>query len=300
MAAISPPGIAAATVLYRPEPSVLETLLGALERDGLPIVIFVNGPLDPGVETRLAGLARATVIRSPENIGLGAGLNAVAGAAAEQGYSHILLFDQDSTPGPGLAAALADVFAIPGEPRRKIAAVGPLLTPPPGESFLPITYDRLGRPAAGGLSEVAFLPTSGTLVCLSAFREIGPFRDDYFVDGIDVEWCYRARASGHVCLLAEEVAMTHRWGHAEGEGGRVPQILRQSPLRSYYYLRNRSHNLKLRHFPLGWKVATAIRLLFQAALLVLRGGAPLKRLGLVFRAFRDGLTGRLGPAPSAE
>lgn len=300
MATIAPPGIAAAIVLYRPEPSVLGTLLDALEQDGLPIIVFVNGPLDPVVETRLAGLAHGTVIRVPENIGLGAGLNAVAGAAIEQGCSHILLFDQDSTPGPGLAAALSGVFTAPAQRHRRVAAVGPLLTPPPGESFLPITYDRLGRPAAGGLSEVAFLPTSGTLVCLSAFCEIGPFRADYFVDGIDVEWCYRARARVHVCLLAEDVAMTHRWGHAEGEGVRVPQILRQSPLRSYYYLRNRSHNLKLRHFPLGWKVATAFRLLAQAALLVLRGGAPLGMLRLTGRAFRDGLTGRLGPAPSAE
>jgi rhamnosyltransferase len=175
-----------------------------------------------------------------------------------------------------------------------------VLTPPPGESFLPIRYDRRAGAGDAALSAVDFLPTSGTLVKVAAWRAVGPFRADYFVDGIDVEWCFRAWSRGQACVLAEQVAMSHRWGHAEEEGGRLPQILRQSRLRSFYYLRNASHGLRLAHFPPGWKIKTALRLVAQAGLLVLRGGAPLRTLPLVGRAFRDGLGGRLGPAPSAE
>ena len=292
--------IAAATVLYRPEPGLLDALLSALEADALPILIFMNGPVGAEAEARLARLEQTTLLRSPVNIGLGAGLNAVCEAAEAQGLSHILLFDQDSTPGPGLAAALLGAWRGSEARHGPVAAIGPLLTPPPGESFLPIRYDRRPGGDDPALTAVEFLPTSGTLVSLAAWRIVGPFRADYFVDGIDVEWCYRAWSRGQACVLAETVAMSHRWGHAETEEGRLPQILRQSPLRSYYYLRNASHNLRLRHFPAGWKARTGFRLLAQAGLLVLRGGAPLKRLRLVARAFRDGLSGRLGAAPSAE
>jgi rhamnosyltransferase len=293
-------GVAAATVLYRPDPALLDALLAVLEADGLPLFVFVNGPVEAGVEARLAGLARATLLRSPGNIGLGAGLNAVVEAAQAQGFSHILLFDQDSTPAAGLAAALLAQWPAAERVHGVVAAIGPVLTPPPGESFLPIRYHRRAGLSDAALGAVDFLPTSGTLVSISAWCEVGPFRADYFVDGIDVEWCFRAWSRGQACLLAEQVAMSHRWGHAEDEAGRLPQILRQSRLRSYYYLRNASHGLRLAHFPFGWKIKATLRLLAQAGLLVMRGGAPLEMLPLVGRAFRDGLGGRLGPAPSAE
>jgi rhamnosyltransferase len=298
--AAAPAGVAAATVLYHPDRALLDALLTVLEADGLPVFVFVNGPVDPGIEARLARLARATLLRSPVNIGLGAGLNAVVEAAREQGFGHILLFDQDSTPGPGLAQALLGQWAAAERVHGAVAAIGPVLTPPPGESFLPIRYDRRSGTGDAALAAVDFLPTSGTLVSIQAWGVVGPFRADYFVDGIDVEWCFRAWSRGQASVLAEQVTMSHRWGHAEADGGRLPQILRQSRLRSYYYLRNASHGLRLAHFPPGWKLRTALRLLAQAGLLVLRGGAPLRMLGLAGRAFRDGLTGRLGPAPSAE
>lgn len=295
-----PAGVAAATVLYRPEPGLLDALLSALEADGLPLVIFVNGPVEAAIEARLANLVQATLLRSPANIGLGAGLNAVVEAAQEQGFSDILLFDQDSTPQAGLAAALLAQRAIAGSRHGAVAAIGPVLTPPPGESYLPIRYRRRPGESDAAATAVDFLPTSGTLVSIAAWAAVGPFRADYFVDGIDVEWCFRAWSRGQACLLAERVAMSHRWGHAEEAGGRLPQILRQSPLRAYYYLRNASHGLRLPQFPPGWKAKTAARLLAQAAVLVLRGGAPARSLRLVVRAVRDGLAGRLGPARSAE
>ncbi len=297
----APAGVAAATVLYRPDPALLDALLTVLESDKLPLFIFVNGPLEEVVEARLALLARATLLRSPRNVGLGAGLNAVVEAAQAQGLNHVLLFDQDSTPEAGLAATLTMLWPEAERRHGRIAAIGPLLTPPPGESYLPIRYDRRSK-ASQELEAVDFLPTSGTLVSVAAWRSIGAFRADYFVDGIDVEWCLRGWSLGFASVLAEKVTMSHRWGHedGDGDGGRVPQILRQSRLRCYYYLRNASHLLRLAHVPARRKAITALRLVAQAGLLVLRAGAPASMLALSARALRDGLTGRLGPAPSAE
>lgn len=295
----APAGVAAATVLYGPDPALLDALLTVLESDDLPLFIFVNGPLEAVVETRLAGLARATLLRSPRNVGLGAGLNAVVEVAQAQGFRHVVLFDQDSTPKAGLAAELTALWPDAERRHGPVAAIGPLLTPPPGESYLPIRYDRRSK-AAHELAAVDFLPTSGTLVSVTAWRSIGAFRADYFVDGIDVEWCLRGWSLGFASILAEQVTMSHRWGHEDDEGGRVPQILRQSRLRCFYYLRNASHLLRLAHVPARRKAIIALRLAAQAGLLVLRGGAPASMLALAARAVRDGLAGRLGPTPSAE
>lgn len=288
--------LAAATVLYRPDVRVLDALLSPLEAAGVRVFVFVNGPVDAIIEQRL-GRDGIVILRSLENIGLGAALDAVTEAAADAGFAQILLFDQDSTPERALPEQLLAAFdraqqALP----QPVAAIGPRLVAPPGEAYLaPWYWERPG--GTDRLTAVDFLPTSGTLVDLVAFRAIGPFRADYFIDGIDVEWCFRAWAKGHACLLADDVAMVHRWGHVAEEGRRVPQILRQSDLRTYYYIRNTVSGFRLTHMPMRWKAKLAPRLAAQIGLLLKarRFGNAARRL--VGRAVSDGWRGRLGPAP---
>lgn len=290
--------LAAATVLYRPDPAVLDALLAPLVEAGLRIVIFANGPLDDAIEARLARLPNLHLTRSPSNVGLGVGLNAVVEAAQSEGFGHVVLFDQDSTPDAALLPRLLDAFlATQAQPGLRPAAIAPLLVAPENEAFLPPWYSRRPKPPAEGVSAVDFLPTSGTLVSIPAWREVGPFRADYFIDGIDVEWCFRAWAKGFSCLLAENLHMVHRWGYVAEEGKRQPQILRQSDLRTFYYLRNAVEGLRLPHIPARWKLRVASRLALQCGLLLLhrKFGAPTRRL--LARAVSDGWTGRLGPAP---
>ena len=283
--------LAAATVLYEPAVEMLDDLAPPLVADGLPFFIFLNGPASEAVEQRLDLLSNARILRSPMNIGLGAGLNAVVRAAESDGVSHLLLLDQDSSPQAGLCAALYERCETGA---GRIAAMGPVLVPPPGEAFLPMRYAR--REKKSLVSDVDFLPTSGSLISLAAWREIGPFRDDYFIDGIDVEWCFRAWNCGYACVLAEDLAMVHRWGSSDTDNR--PQILRQSDIRNYYYIRNAVNGLRLGHVPLRWKLHVTSRLAMQAlALLASRRGAASARR-LVVRAVADGWAGRLGPIPA--
>ena len=100
----------AATVLYKPDADLLEALLAPLKQGGRRLFLFVNGPVEPGIDALLAALPNAKIVRSPDNVGLGAGLNAVMGAASGEGFGHILLFDQDSTPDEALAGKLMARF----------------------------------------------------------------------------------------------------------------------------------------------------------------------------------------------
>jgi len=304
--------LAAATVLYEPAVEMLDDLVPPIAADGLRFFIFLNGPVSEAVEQRLDLMSNARILRSPTNIGLGAGLNAVVRAAESDGVSHLLLLDQDSSPQAGLCAALHERCE---RGSGRIAAIGPVLVPPPGEAFLPMRYARRKKAASGEafssevgtgsreenatkqkLSEVDFLPTSGSLISLAAWREIGPFRDDYFIDGIDVEWGFRAWSRGYACVLAEDLAMVHRWGSADAD--HRPQILRQSDIRNYYYIRNAVNGLRLRHIPLRWKLHVTGRLAMQTLLLLAgrRGAASVRRL--IGRAIADGWAGRLGPIPT--
>jgi rhamnosyltransferase len=287
----------AAIVLYNPIVEILGELLAAINRDNRRLFIFVNGPLAPSAERLLTSLPNVNIERSPENVGLGAGLNAVMTSADREGFQHILLFDQDSTPSGSMASALLDRFVALDRPPHPLAALGPRLTPPKEGNYVPIRYwRRQGRNRVSG--SVDFLPTSGSLVSLAAWRIVGPFRSDYFIGGIDVEWGYRCWALGFASVVADDIAMTHRWGREDPEGqGGGSQILREDDRRIYYYVRNTADGLGLPYMPFRWKARQTATLVGQVLLVLISKRRAKHSAKLFARAFRDGRQGRLGVAP---
>ena len=278
--------VCAAVGLYRPDAALLRRLAEGLA--GLRLIAVANGPLAPEAAGALAG-ADLRRIDLATNIGLGAGLNAAARTAAGEGYSHVLLLDQDSEPAPGLASALLREAKRLDAAGRRAGVVAPLLTPPEGYRAMRYAWREAGAEAAA----VDFAPTSGSLLDLAAYREVGPFRDDFFIAGLDVEWGFRAWSRGWGSYVAKRLAMPHRWGEAD-ESDR-PQILRHAPIRNYYYARNVLATARLAHVPLAWKARSCATLAAQIAILAAKG-AP-GALAPVRAGLRDGALGRMGPAP---
>lgn len=287
--------VPAAIVLFEPEAGLLQALLARLTQDGSPLFIFVNGPLEAAAEAALATAPDASVIRSATNRGQSAGLNAVVEAADEAGFSHLLLFDQDSTPEAGLGRALMARFRELEGAGGRLAVLGPRLTPPRGSTYLPIVYWRRAPRAGEPVGAVDFVPTSGSLISIAAWRAIGPFREDYFIAGIDVEWGYRAWSRGFASAVADDIMLTHRWGHEDSPQAKLQkQILRQPGWRIYYYIRNAVHGMTLSHMPWRWKARQAVRMAAQIGLLLAarRREVP---ASLLRQAIADGWAGRLGP-----
>lgn len=285
--------VPAATVLYQPDQDLLNGLLGPLERDGRKLYIFVNGPIEDVIEARLATLPDAVVIRSTTNVGLGAALNEIMMRAASDGFKYILLFDQDSTPSSELPELLLAQIISRDPADRPLAAVGPRLVPPQNSSYKPLPYAWSNRRK----HEVYFLPTSGSLISIPVWLEVGPFRADYFIGGIDVEWGLRANGYGFASVVASDVSLVHRWGLPTDDNSRnVPQILRQSDLRKYYYIRNAVDCLRQPFAPLGWKLRYSANL--AAQLIILMGARHFSKnmRNLIAQSFVAGLKGRLGPA----
>lgn len=283
-----------ATVLYRPDPVLLEALLSPLDRGGRRIYVFVNGPIAPSAQERLRKLANAVVISSDTNLGLGAALNALMERAVGDGYQHVLLMDQDSTPTPALPEALLARFLAQDRPDRPLAVMAPWLQPPAEDDYLPIRYAWRERHTGA----VHFAPTSGSLLSTAAWRTVGPFRADYFIGGIDVEWGFRAWSRGYASLVATDISLVHRWGLPQGHAGkRKPaQILRHSDERNFYYIRNAVACLRLPHIPIGWRARYACNLAAQIAVLLHRRGYGRTCRRLVAAAVSAGLKGQLGRA----
>ncbi|MDP3414617.1 glycosyltransferase [Falsiroseomonas sp.] len=285
--------IAAAIVVFQPDLDVLIALLDTIAQDGRRIFLFLNDLSESEVARLVDRVTNVRCLRSPQNVGLGAGLNWAMEAAAEEGFAYVVLFDQDSSPAPSLFEDLAVRHAAHTDRGAAVAVIGPLLVPAEG-AYRAIRYEW--RDAQEGTA--SFVPTSGSLMLVKAWRSIGPFRDDYFVGAIDVEWCFRAWAMGWKCLVARDVTMPHRWGSPAADGKSwKPQILRHSDTRTYFHFRNSLDCIRLPHPPLRWKISAALTLAAQAALLLAARGFSRVTRRYLWLGLRDGWVGRLGPLP---
>ncbi len=299
---IEAPRIAAVVVLYRPSAEVLNNVDSY--RDQVDMVIALDNTEVPNQQFVEALRSRGVAYASLDgNRGIGAALNEGCSQARALGFEWALTLDQDSTATPGMVARLfscvelEDVAAPRANeddgrsvPRRerllpragRIAIVAPVWQQVGG---LPMSI-------AGGYValEVAF--TSGSLVRLSAFEELGGFREDLFIDCVDHEFCLRARRHGWRIVQQQDAVLLHRMGRLHKVTFPVRcWVTDYEPIRRYYMVRNllevsREYG---REFP-AWvsqerrqwrkdlvKVAVAEPHRFQKAKMMIRGWLDYRR-----------------------
>ncbi|MEH3146743.1 MAG: rhamnosyltransferase [Methylobacterium frigidaeris] len=288
-------GPAFAAVLYRPTPEHLDTL-SALAAQARAAYLYDNGGLSAQGRERLAAIPGLRLLGEGRNAGIARGLNAAAEAALADGRRHLLLLDQDATPGADLPARLLAALERLAAHGERVAVVGP--QPRPGEGVhKPPRYPvRRGIERIESLDPVDFLPTTGSLVSLDAYRAVGPFRDDFFIDGVDLEWCFRAWARGWSCWADRETGIVHHVGGGVIRSRLLPVAMpRQSVPRMATYLRNSVYAWRLAHVPWRWKLRQAAYLPLQAGLYWADAGYRPRVLARLGRGVLDGVRGRLGP-----
>jgi rhamnosyltransferase len=193
--------IAAVATAYYPDErlgAVVASALGACER-----VIVVDNTPDGGPSAAV-GLAdeRVTVVRLGENLGLAGGLN--AGVAALPADAEAVLFlDQDSVLPEGLVNELAALLESDG----KIGVAAPTPWDPAHDAG----YDSVAalRAAVSDRSDVI---TSGMLVRRPALEQAGGFREEFFVDFVDIDFCLRVRHAGWRIVQNQRLRLPHTLG----------------------------------------------------------------------------------------
>jgi rhamnosyltransferase len=68
------------------------------------------------------------------------------------------------------------------------------------------------EPSDDRWEDVDCVITSGTLLPLAAHSAIGPFREEFFIDYVDEEYCLRARAKGYRVIRSRKQIMQHTIG----------------------------------------------------------------------------------------
>ncbi|HEV8621131.1 MAG TPA: glycosyltransferase [Nitrospiraceae bacterium] len=202
----SPENIAAVIVTYYPDSKFAERL-GRVSDQGVFAIVVDNTP-GRAAEGLLHRVSSSTVevLRNGENRGLATALNQGIRRAAELGYAWSLLLDQDTIVDLTLVTGLIEAYnAYSG--KQLVAVIGPNARSKVSGRLL---YEFPNNKA--GVIEVKSIVTSGSLLSVQAYSRVGPFRDDFFIEGIDLEYCLRLRKCGFSVLCTRAPLMTHVGG----------------------------------------------------------------------------------------
>jgi rhamnosyltransferase len=297
------PDVASITVTFNPDAARLAAQLTALAAQVSRMIVVDNGSqlpvrdelralLDPGV------LARTEWLSLEENQGLARGFNVGVREARSWGARFALLLDHDSIPARDMVGHLVAAHgAGDGIP---VAATGPRVHDERDDREFP--FIRLAWPrnrhlrcsGSEGTLACDFLISSGCLLSLQAFEEIGEFDEALFIDNVDLEWCFRARSRGYALLGACGARLDHRLGDERLAILNRYEIVVHSPERLYYMTRNRLLLYWRGYMPLSWKLKDAVRGVAKCAATMALVQPRGEYARMTLRAFRDAAARRGG------
>ena len=249
----------------------------------------------------LSAAGKFDILALDTNSGVATAQNKGIAWAKEHRCSHVLFFDQDSVPSPGMVEHLLFALNHPAHSNRLIAAVGPRLvdrrtgasTPFVQFSVLGVIEKTYQKSDPGQLIETDFLVSSGMLIPLEILDKVGLPEEELFIDNVDLEWCFRARNMGLSVYGVNNAFMEHSVGDQVIKlGGHVIHL--HNPSRQYYIMRNRILLYQRSYSPWGWIIQDFARMLFKLLAFSIFFGPRIQNLAMMIKGIKDGLIGKMG------
>jgi rhamnosyltransferase len=292
--------VLAVAVTYNPDIDLLTRVLESVAPQVQDLVVVDNASANTEDVRRLASTVSAQFIDNTSNLGIAAAQNRGLALAQDRDFTHILLLDQDTILAPGMIADLMENLKALEAERGPVAAIGPAyyeLNSQKQTRAYRAKGLRLSRISLKGEKQPVasdFIIASGSLIPLSVFDEVGGFREDLFIDLVDVEWCFRARAAGYRSFLSPTARVDHRLGSGTVKLGER-QVAVHVPVRNYYWVRNALWLARQPYTPLAWRLYFISRCLAFLGTYTALADKKAQRLRLMTRGIRDSLASRLGP-----
>lgn len=276
-------------VLYHPDPGrVRDTAANLGEQADLLCVVDNT----PGADNAplFAHIPNCTYISHGGNLGIAAGHNTGIRHLLASGCEYVLLSDQDSMAPEGMLDKLLRAHRHLEQAGERIGAVGPL--PIQRNTGLPIA-DPVNKQWEGmveGMHVMHFdtIISSWSLIKRDALEEVGLMDESLFIDGVDYDWCCRAKyLHRRRSFIIDSLRLSHMLGEETSGRIRIP-----TPFRVYYQFRNYLRLVRRPYMPGWWKRKNGLKYTVKAVyypLFLKPRGAFARQIA---RGIRDGLRSR--------
>lgn len=229
-------------VTFRPAGEQVAAVAAAAQWFDAAIVVD-NSPAAEAVLRHDFSLPNVQFLENANRGGIAGAFNRGVDALLAAGIDRVYFFDQDSAV-PTDYRQIMDA-ALDGAPPACL--IGPKIYDVNLRAFSPRylvsrwTYRADPIPeSASALMPCSFLISSGSVATKLALTACGPFREDYFIDDVDTEYCLRAAQRGVRVFINPRAVLNHAIGEREEHrflGVRI-RPSHHGALRRYYRCRN--------------------------------------------------------------
>jgi len=281
---------ASVIVLYQPDWALLDKVVEAIFPQSEETLVIDNSPADNGIifHAHYGYLENIRYRWLGGNFGIAYAQNRGIEDAKTLGCEQVIFFDQDSIPDKTMLKSLKEQFLFLEQQGIKVGIVGPRASSRATDQPYKAKFAK-GMDVFSGITEIQQLISSGSLIKLSTFEEVGLFEERLFIDIVDFEWCWRAHyVHGYKHFIIEETYLSHMFGEQEQRvlGFRITV---PTAFRIYYQFRNYLILLRRKYVPVYWKVSNGGKLSVKFVLFPLICANKSEYLKRSIAGIRDGL-----------
>ena len=300
--------IAAIVVTYFPNELLLDRLLRSICNQVKNVYVIDNTPTEDidWLSSEWFAKSGFDIGYHPlgDNFGIAKAQNVGIELAINDGYDHVIFFDQDSAIPAEMLSKLASAELKLLKSGIKVGSIGPIFLDEKTNKYAPAI-----RHSGIFIKKIIVLPyedlpvrtdyliSSGSLIRISVLKEIGFMKGELFIDWVDIEWGLRAGSFGYLNFIISEAVMLHSIGDEFTTIGKR-QINLHSDVRNYYIVRNACYLLLDNSIKWQWR-ANILFKIPQYVIFYSITSLSKKRVKvfiLLLRACLDGFLGRLGRA----
>jgi rhamnosyltransferase len=282
-------------VLYHPTDEFLQNL--ARVRALCENLVAVDN--SPDADARLHECLREHgihVIFNRNNGGLAGAYNRGAEVLLAQQCDVIFLMDQDSDIEPSFFIRMMDACASLG---ADTFLMGPKIYEINLKKCMAVFQPGRYLPKRlhiddqfEGLFPSLCIISSGSAISAAAYRKLGAFREDYFIEYVDIEYSLRAVSQNVPVYMNAAVTMRQTTGQIERHGKGFTTNHRA--WRRYYGARNAVHCLYTHRATWGLHWVSAVLALHQAICVLRYEPEKLRKITAIVCGYVDGMLGLLG------
>ena len=286
----------AVIVTFHPDSIFCENVM-ALHGQTDEIIIVDNGSR---METQnifhtISQNISVTTICNKENIGIAAALNIGIQKAKSHGHEWVITFDQDSKVTPRMIEAMLKVYEAYPE-KEEVASLSPrCMNKQTGEIWGSRFINKYDISLPYSLVDVVI--TSGNLVKLKVFEDIGYFNESLFIDHVDNEFCLRCISHNYKILEIKNATLLHSVGLPTKINFLNKKIstTNHSHVRRYYIARNSIFIYKLFFLKMPfWVLKNISHLIGNLGKGLIFEKNRKKRLIAILLGFYDGFLNKMG------
>jgi rhamnosyltransferase len=221
------PKVAAIVILYNPDQYIIENIKSYIYQVSELFIIDNSENPNRSIKEFSDSIEQSEYIFNNANLGVATALNLGAESAISKSCSYLLTMDQDSKAPENLVESLLNQVSS----LENIGLISPL------HSNVFDTHKKLQNT---GVSKVNTIMTSGNLLSLEAYKKVGGFKESYFIDYVDVEYCLKLLSNEYNVYRLNNVVLEHN--EANLSEMKIFNFkfypTNNAPLRLYYKTRN--------------------------------------------------------------